>query len=174
MDPQSLQPQGQTESIVDQITRAFSDVPQPDPALLFNHHCCECSDVSTALGGRPWPEIGLADLLRAREMALLSAEAWRYYLPAMLIWAVRDPVAMDVMVDNLVYQLEPPREGQGVPEWFAERAVGFSRDQRAAILAFLEWYRRREAADWAGADVQPPQHVHHAIAYWSAEARADG
>ena len=158
-----------SERMVDQIRRAFADVPQPEPALLVNNHCCECRDVSTALGGRPWQEISLEDLRRAQEMSLLSPAAWRYYLPAMLTWAIREPLVMDVMVDNLVYQLEPPRDGHGVPEWFAERSVGFTRDQRAAIVTFLEWYRRVTEADWAGTDVPPPAHVYHALAHWSAD-----
>lgn len=70
-------------------------------------------------------DIVLDDILAGREKALLGAAAWRC-LPAMKIWCVRAPGAVDVIQDNLVYQLEPPTEDRGVPEWFEERATGFS------------------------------------------------
>jgi len=82
-----------------------------------------------------------------------------------MIWCLRAPDAVDVIEDNLVCQLEPPSEGRGVPEWFAERATGFTAEQRAAIVAFLESYRaRHEAHGPAGA---PSAHATNALAYWT-------
>jgi hypothetical protein len=157
-----------TEQIIQLIRRAFSDTPQPAPEALFNHHCCECVEVSAAYGGKRWMDISLDDLLAGRETALLTATAWRYYLPALMIWCIRTPDAVDVIQDNLVYQLEPPAEGRGVPEWFEERATGFSEEQRAAIVTYLHWYREREEAQWAG--FEPPRHVYNALTYWAPKA----
>ena len=140
----------------------------PDPEALFNDHCCECVEVSAAYGGKRWKDISLDDILVGRETALLTAAAWRYYLPALMIWCIRAPDAVDVIQDNLVYQLEPPAEGRGVPEWFEERATGFSEAQRAAILAYLHWSREREEAQWAGAE--PPRHAYNALTYWAPKA----
>jgi hypothetical protein len=66
--------------------------------------------------------------------------------------------------EDIVRQLEPPGEDHGVPEWFNERAPGFSADQRSAIAAYLDWYRERDEERWAGGE--PPRHVHRALAYW--------
>ena len=110
-------------------------------------------------------DISLEDILAGRETALLTAAAWRYYLPALMTWCIRAPDAVDVLQDNLVYQLEPPAESRGVPEWFEERATGFSDAQRTAILAYLHWYREREEARWAGA--APPRHAYNALTYWA-------
>ena len=145
----AAQPIRGADDIAEQITAAFASSERPAPDALRNDHCCECAETSDAYGGRPWTEISLQDILRGRETALLSATAWRYYLPAMMIWCIRAPDAVDVIQDNLVYQLEPPVEGRGVPEWFAERAAGFSDAQRAAIAAYLDWSRQREEAQWA-------------------------
>ena len=152
------------DEIVQQITAAFASAERPAREILRNDHCCECAETSDAYGGRAWGEISLVDLLRGRETALLSAAAWRYYLPAVMIWCIRAPETVDVIQDNLVYQLEPPADGNGVPEWFAERTPGFSDAQRAAIVAYLDWYREREEAQWpAGA---APRHVYNALEYW--------
>ena len=153
------------EGVVRLIRAAFSATPYPGREALSNDHCCECAEVAAAYAGKPWTKISLDDVLAGRETALLSAAAWRYYLPAVMIWCIRAADVVDVVQDNLVYQLEPPADGRGVPRWFEERATGFSRDQREAITAYLHWYRARDADHWAGA--APPHHVDNALAYWT-------
>lgn len=153
------------EQTIHQVERAFADVPYPGREALFNHHCCECAEVSASYAGKRWTEIDLPDILAGRETCLLSPAAWRYYLPAMMIWCMRAPETVDVIHDNLVFQLEPPDDHRGVPDWFDERAGGFSPEQRAAIVAYLEWSREREEVLWAGAE--PPRHVYNALAYWA-------
>ncbi len=155
------------DDIIRCIDAAFAETPQPAPEALLNQHCCECAETSAAFAGKPWQEISLDDLLAGRETALLSAPAWRYYLPAMMIWCIRAPDVVDVIQDNLVFQLEPPADGRGVPEWFAERATGFSEEQRAAIAAFLHWYRELDEVRWEG--TEPPRHVYNALRYWTPE-----
>jgi hypothetical protein len=152
------------EGLVRLISAAFSETPYPGREALSNDHCCECAEVAAAYAGKRWTEISLDDVLAGRETALLSAAAWRYYLPAVMIWCIRAPDVVDVIQDNLVYQLEPPADGRGVPQWFEERARGFCREQREAIAAYLHWYRDRDADRWAGAE--PPRHADHALAYW--------
>jgi hypothetical protein len=159
---------GSADDVVQLIRRAFSATPPPGPEALFNRHCCECVEVSEAYAGKRWTDISLDDVLAGHETALLSAAAWRYYLPAVMTWCIRAPAVVDVIQDNLVYQLEPPADGRGVPDWFNERATGFSDEQRAAIVAYLHWYREREEAHWAGAE--PPRHVYNALAYWTPSA----
>jgi hypothetical protein len=153
--------------IIQQITDAFAEVEQPPREALFNGHCCECAETSEAYAGKRWMDVTLADVLRGRETALLTATAWRYYLPAFMIWAIREPAAVDVLQDNLVYQLEPPRDGAGVPEWFAERAVGFTEPQRQAICAYLMWYRDRVEIEWRSLGAESPRHVDNALEHWS-------
>ena len=155
------------EAIVRQIRDAFADVEPPSHEALLNNHCCECADVSAAYAGKHWTDVALTDVLVGREIALLTAAAWRYYLPAFLTWTIRAPEAVDVLQDNLVYQLEPPRDGQGVPEWFDARAIGFSAEQRRAIVRFLEWYRDRDERNWSPGEA--PRHVYNALNYWSCD-----
>ena len=162
------------EAIVQQIHRAFEGSAQPPREALLNDHCWECIEVSAVYDGKRWTDVSLEDVLRGRETSLLTASAWRYYLPAFLIWTIRAPEAVDVLQDNLVYQLEPPADGRGVPEWFAERCAGFSAEQRLAIVAYLEWYRERDAAMWQRLGGEPPRHVYNALAYWSAEPASRG
>jgi GNAT superfamily N-acetyltransferase len=153
------------DEVVRIISDAFSGTPYPGRDALFNDHCCECAEVSAAYAGKPWTDIALDDVRAGRETALLTAAAWRYYLPAVMIWCLRAPDAVDVIQDNLVYQLEPPAGGRGVPQWFEERAIGFSEAQQAAITAYLHWYREFDRE--RGGDTEPPRHVDNALAHWT-------
>ena len=65
------------DDIIQLISRAFAETPQPGPEALFNDHCCECVEVSAAYGGKRWMDISLEDILAGRETALLTAAAWR-------------------------------------------------------------------------------------------------
>lgn len=153
------------DDVVALIERGFGGAPRPAPEALSNDHCCECAEVSAAYAGKGWTEVALGDVLAGRETALLSAAAWRYYLPAVMTWCVRAPEEVDVILDNLVYQLEPPAEGRGVPAWFEERATGFSDEQRSAIVAYLHWCRERG---------ELLRHVDNALAHWTAPVSGEG
>jgi hypothetical protein len=158
------------QDIIDKVHAAFKDVPLPSAEALWNNHCCECSETSAAFGARPWSEISLDDLLSGRETALLSEVAWRYYLPSMIIWCIRAPKDVDVIQDNLVYQLAPPEtQEQWAWEWLKPRASGFNRQQRQAIVAFLKWYQEREEEHWAGLGATPPDHAVRALSFWERE-----
>lgn len=159
------------QEIIDQVHAAFKDVPLPSAETLRNDHCCECSETSAAFGARPWSEISLEDLLSGRETALLSEAAWRYYLPSMIIWCIRNPEVVDVIQDNLVYQLAPPvTQEEWAWNWFKPRASGFNRDQRVAIVAFLNWYKEEEEEHWSGLGAAPPDFAARAITFWGSEA----
>ena len=164
----------EAEAIDALLIAAFGAVPKPPREALINLHCEECLETSEAFADKPWVEVTLDELLLGRETALLTAAAWRYYLPAVIRWTVREPVAVDVINDNLVYQLEPPdpeefpaEQFPGQREYFAERSTGFDDRQRAAIVAFLDWYRAREEAEWRGSGWEPPHHAARALAFWS-------
>jgi hypothetical protein len=156
------------ESIVSKIAAAFPSEPVPPKESLFNGHCCECVEVSEAFGYKPWPAISLEELRAGGETALLTPTAWRYYLPAVITWCVLDPESVDVISDNLVYQLEPPETSaqESLRQWFAKRASDFTDARRQAILAYLNWYREREELEYVGLEMDPPRRVYRALEYW--------
>ena len=102
------------------------------------------------------------------ETAVLTAAAWRYYLPAMISWCVSEPDELDVLPEFLVSQLEPPEPGKD-SSWFDKRKDGFSEAQRSVIVAYLEWYRQREEAEYAALDMEVSPGVYRALEYWSHE-----
>jgi hypothetical protein len=78
---------------------------------------------------------------------------------------------VDVIQDNLVYQLSPREatDPDGLHAWFRQRACGFTDEQRQAVVAYLEWFRAEEEA--AGpVGITPPQHLYRAVEYWAGPA----
>jgi len=162
------------EAVAAKVAEAFPSEPVPSRDSLLNEHCCECAEVSNAYGFKPWVAISLDELRAGGETALLTATAWRYYLPAVMTWCVRAPEAVDVIQDNLVHQLGPPSpsDDSGRRDWFAERTGQFSPAQRQAILSYLTWYRERQEAEYSALDMNPPGQVYRALEYWKSDAPA--
>jgi hypothetical protein len=157
------------EAIDALLVAAFGDVQQPPREALINPHCEECLETSEALADKPWQAINLADLEAGRETSLLTAAAWRYYLPAIIRWSMRERDDESFLRDNVVYALAPqePEAFPGQRQYFEERASGFDARQRQAIVAFLEWYRGKQEAEWGRLGAKPPDHVYKALAHWT-------
>lgn len=160
------------ELVLASIKAAFPAEPVPSRTDLLKTHCCECVETSEAFAFKAWPDISLEELLAGRETALLTATAWRYYLPAVISWCIRAPEVVDVINDNLIFQLEPPQEIDG--KWFEERAHGFSAAQRQAIVAYLRWYQEREAQEYGAMGMEPPESAARALRHWTREATHEG
>jgi hypothetical protein len=156
-------------TLLAQITEAFPAEPAPPLEVLLNSHCPECEAVSELFRGTPWPEVSLHQLRLAGGITLLTPAGWRYYLPALISWSVKDPAGVDYLQDDAVYGLEPPEPTaqEELHLSFQRRAIGFTAVQRRAIVAYLEWYRGREEAEWGG--TEPPQHVCRALDYWNSD-----
>ena len=75
-----------------QIRAAFADSPRPADDALVRHECEECSALREDLRGRTPDQ--LADTWVERsfdQLPFMSDDAKRYYLPAYLRVAARDP-----------------------------------------------------------------------------------
>ena len=116
---------------VQQLIRdAFACAPRPREAEIAPHDCSECSEIRKALAPHRYdavPDEVLDGLGSA--IPLLSGAALRYYLPAYLLRATRDPAYgyLDFVVDYLA------------AADVDERYVEFSTVERAAVSDFIAW-----------------------------------
>ncbi len=86
--------------------------------------------------GRHWKDISEAVLLaNCPNPFLISAPAFRYYLPAFMITAIRDP---DEMLFEAVLQRFTLPKKAGALAYFHAQFEGLSRDQRKAVALFLK------------------------------------
>ena len=85
--------------LIEQIKDAFRGVDPPAASALMNNHCEECIETSWAFSQKRWEDLA-ADVGSYQETALLTPDAWRYYLPTIMIWCLRDTEIVDALVDN--------------------------------------------------------------------------
>jgi hypothetical protein len=99
------------------------------------------SDVEDALWfeGRDWRSITHDDWERHhRAVIFLSDEAFAYYLPSLLILAIRDPIHLPgLAIDSFIYLLDRTPD---VSQWdldFTNRFLHFSQEEYAVLKEWL-------------------------------------
>lgn len=154
------------------IMEAFPVGAPPTAEEMRNDHCPECREVAELFTGKVWMDVRAADLRGNPPVGLLSVPGWRYYLPAFLLRCVQAGEELDVLPDEMVSELSPPgRKPHGHCE---DKLAGITRDQIAAILAFLRWREACERADWSQPDwpkdavdaIPIGRSLERAIRYW--------
>jgi hypothetical protein len=145
------------------IEGAFPVEPLPAPEQVGSDHCPECRELAARFSVRPWPELGEAELKGNPSPSLLTAAAFRYYLPAMMLRSIEAPRELDSFPASLVSELSPA--GGKPSEHARDRLSGFNRSQALAILAFLRHYEASEADDLLTTGAR--RVVARAIKYWS-------
>ncbi len=96
--------------------------------------------VSAYFRGRTW-EGHEIKALRQHEVGLtfFTPEAFAYYLAAYMLAVIDDASAADVISDGIVFNLSPSRR-QSKSDPYLARVACLSPAQRAAVIAYLEWY----------------------------------
>lgn len=132
------------------IAEAFNAVPRPrDDALVSGDvtYDPEYRDVARDFSGQTWQAL-TRDFVRAHADALplLTASAFRYFLPAYLLACLRAGAELDTVPFNVVSSLAPPEDAEPAAlAFWADRARLFSAAEARAICAYLEEARSREA-----------------------------
>jgi hypothetical protein len=156
--------------VLEEIGAAFSGTELPASTVLMNEHCEECIYVSRkfcdAEGSFMTWESAAQREGSSFAPSLLTSDAWRYYLPTLMTWCVRDTEKVDVLVDCLVYELTPPESDDR--EWFSARTNDFTVDQRRAICSFLQSHHNQELAEMRSVGIEMPCQASIAIDYWTA------
>ena len=130
----------ETAKLLEQIEKAFAHRKIPAEVVVPQHYLQIDSDVEDALWfkGRDWRDITSADWERHNcAVIFLSADAFVYYLPSLLILPLRD--ANDcphLAIDSFVWQLDcsPGIENINPGSW--DR---FSRLNDAEFCALRDW-----------------------------------
>ncbi|HEY4016865.1 MAG TPA: DUF6714 family protein [Polyangiaceae bacterium] len=153
------------------ILAAFASTEVPDPADVRNDHCPECRETAETFSGEPWDAITMEKLVASRPSpCLLTAAAFRYYLPALMLRCIEAPVVLDVLPDELIGTLSP---AGGNPDGAsAERWREFTASQVAAILAFLRVFEMRQRMESGASEdlldvARVTKPLARAIRYWT-------
>ncbi len=133
-----------------EIRLAFDHVRYPGDARLTSDSSAECHQLVAPLRGKNWHHLTLADLTCIRTLAetlgALSPLAFHYYLPALLLMALAEPldepfVATVITSHFTASDLETPdsiREN-------AQALKLLTTPQRLAVRHFFEWLKLSNA-----------------------------
>lgn len=160
-----------TDYLIAAVNSAFPSIPSPpDDALVFTQYWdgnqwvpipypnAEPYEVGQFLRNRPWQDLA-TDLKSWRNrsvcLSCLTAEGLAYYLPAYLVFVLRetqDPYWGDILETTLfnLTPIEPSRAPTGQLQIFQLRSATFnkfvrllSNDQRLVIRDFLNYASER-------------------------------
>jgi hypothetical protein len=109
------------EKLIQQIEAAFAGMEQPgDEEIVPDLRQLEDN---FDLKGRHWRELSVADILRHNGSPFVFAPvAYRFFLPAYLLAALRDPQGADVAVGSIISSLTKPdiADALSMLEWHLE------------------------------------------------------
>ena len=129
-------------NVAEFIASAFKEVPYPGDDHIALHECPECRQIRHDFCGKS-PQV-LADCVLERRfdsLPLLSPAAFHYFVSAYMFYALSHP---DSVVAYFTFW------GLGVKGFDPidlERFRLFSRQQKEAVVAFLEFFKSHEIED---------------------------
>lgn len=124
------------EELIARIEAAFPDVRWDGKVPACPCNCWECQELSEWMRGKRWTEISPDDLLQLNSgPSLFSAEAFDFFLPAVMRGSLVDLEAVDVTYDFTVWTFLPYKQSDRpyrTPE-------GLTSAQRQALYDWLHW-----------------------------------
>ena len=132
------------DDAIEQIRAAFAADERPDDAALLHPRCRDDMDLEGLYEVGHWSEV--PDELVVSEyaaLAFLSAEGFRHFIPAYLIWVLRHPDAGDAVVDSTIWAFLPDIYDPALAGFVRSKWAALDVEQRAAITSFLRTMRDR-------------------------------
>ena len=123
------------ENLQAKIEAAFSDVEPPSIGNIIAHDCQECREVERTFRNQNWRNIEPEKIEWAYDkLPLFTSEAFLYFLPAFMIYSLREPESE--VCDFLIYGLTNKKPSD---EWWQERYSKFSEAQKSVCNLILRW-----------------------------------
>jgi uncharacterized protein DUF6714 len=140
----------------DRLYAGFAAAPKPERTEITPHRCGECDEVTARLFPHAARDVPDEDMLWLGDsLPLLSAKAYRFYLPRFIEFCLNTPHSSAEAVIN--YNLAPSGD---LDTGDRNRFVGFSEGERRLVLEFVE---HRAGLEEHGYD-QP--YLERARAFW--------
>lgn len=149
------------ESLKEEIEKVFSNVPYPgDGEYSLSESCdgVERQKLRNMLGGKKWldwkekPLEAIPPHEYGQNIAFLSPNAYRYYLPLFLFAALDSyNEAFQMLMEIISSFTEPQGE---MKERYRDRVSGFSREQLCVLLKFLDYMKRVHKVDFEDRELE--------------------
>lgn len=136
------------EALKQRVVRAFADVPYPKGPIA-PHECDECHGVEKDFMNQDWKTIDPSIVEENfGKLPLFSPEAFHFFLPAYLVYALENPAhERGEVAEFTTYALTPGKEIKESPSWWRERFKHFTREQFELVYEYLDLARETEEFD---------------------------
>lgn len=129
-----------TKELKQCIEEAFAEAVYPgdDNITISACTCGECTETRAFFGGKHWRDVaatGQPFHLMWGGLAIMSPEAWRFYLPAYMLLSLRGDGDPGGTLECALYSLSSDLTGAGL-DVFTERTSAFSLAQQECLTAF--------------------------------------
>lgn len=160
------------------VTEAFASITYPgDDSIGYDStgYDPESAEIALDLRGKPWAELSKFDILRRKDsLALLTPEAFMFYLPAYLVNCAKYPFEVDTATTSLRGSLTPPssKASERTSAYFRSRTQSFSQEQCRVIVEYLDLAAEIQRDDWATLGMESPEmpDIERALAWWRRRA----
>jgi hypothetical protein len=145
-------------NIARDVEEAFAHVPYPgDDKLLRYPGYYENDDVLATFRGKHWKDITPQMLVvHQHSLSLFSPEAFRFFLPCLLISAMLHSDVTDLLWGTLFYNLAP---GHSDMDFLNERTNLLDARQKSVVRRYVELYVQTETS-------LPDPRKEQALAFW--------
>lgn len=133
----------QRKEIIHEIEKAFSGIDYPgDERLVTNIEHYEADEIIEDFKGKSWKEIPLKLVYKHRlSIPLFTPEAFRFFLPGLLIAALKAPVGSEYnpgeILEFIFYNLVPVSDEIHETTMLSDRINGFTPQQKASVGRFV-------------------------------------
>lgn len=127
------------KAAIQEIETAFAGLTPPDDHALLHPQCMDDGDIKDFYGGPDaW---SLSDDMIIGNYAapsFFSAEAFQYYMPAFMVWALKHPDTVEYAPESTLYALDPGSASPDLRDFQVSKYALFTPAQRQAVVAFLK------------------------------------
>ena len=130
---------GGVDTAIAEIEAAFAiGAARPSNADLLHPECRDDMDLQRLYEVADRRDLTEADVISEyAALAFLSADGFRHFIPAYLIWVLRHPDAGEAVVDSTVWAFVPDLYDETLGPFVRSKWASLNDDQRHAIGAFL-------------------------------------
>ncbi len=124
--------------LVQEIVDAFKDLTCPSDSELLHPDCFDDVDILEFYGGVRWQEMTDTMVVRGYAApAAFSPRAFQYYLPAYLIWTLKNPDSPEYAGESLLLALDPASDGERLHAFKKSKFQMLTPQQVSVVRKFL-------------------------------------
>ncbi len=128
------------QQLVEEIRAAFEGAEPPADDRILHPDCRDDVDILEFYGGVRWQDMTDENVIYSYAApTAFSAEAFRYYLPAFLIWTLKNLDSVEYASESILLALDPGTDKELLHDFRKSKFDAMTPDQVAVVRKFL-WH----------------------------------